>query len=1056
MYRSRCFLIFSVTFILSVAGLAQNNSVPDDTTLAHAYFTKAEKLSEQAYYDSANVYFEKASAIYEQCAVMTDNRNLWGQYINCLNKIGDNLRRIGEYEKAEEYLYKALEIGLNKLSKKHPRVADSYHNIGVVYKNKGDYDKAIEYYSKSLAARLETQGEKHLKVANNYDGIGVVYRIKGDYNKALEYIYKSLVIKLETQGEMHPDVARSYNNIAGVYWNKGDYDKALENVNKSLVIKLEILGEKHPDVASSYNNIGVVYKNKGDYDKALEYFNKSLEIGLEILGEMHPDVANNYNNIGAVYENKGDYDKALEYFNKSLAIRIETQGEMHPDLANSYYNIGVVYKNKGDYDKALEYFNKSLAIRLETQGEKHPDVANNYNNIGVIYYKKGDYDKAIGYFNKSLAIRIETLGEKHPSVAANYYDIGAFFFKQNSFEKALLYCQMSLSSLIPEWADSNIYVNPPLKNISSETAMFNSLELKADAFRRLFELIPNNSRNLYMALSTYQLAIELIGNIRRGYKTEGSKLLLGEKTSIIYNKAIHIALRAYEITGDDKYKKDAFFFAEKSKSAILFESVNELKAKRFAVIPDSLLELEKDLKIDLTFYDTQLQKERVKKNNQDSVKVRFYEDRFFSLNRKYEQLNKKLETEYPAYYDLKYQTKTISPPELQQNLAENEVLLQYFIGDSALHIFVVSNNKFDVNSQPIDSTFTELIDTLHIAIKTAQKAAYFKSAHQLYNILISPVVGQIKGKENLVIIPHGTLYKIPFEALLTKMPKKDFWQFWGGDPNSYHKLNYLGKQYNISYHYSATLYAYILRDGEKGPATSSDQLLALAPVFQKGSEESKVLLESRSDSYWEPMKSLFAGIFRDGENLNELPFSEGEVKGIANQFEQMNKIAHQLLFAEASEANFKNRVNAYNYVHLATHSFAIEEKPALSGIAFSQLNDSTDNEDDILYSGEAFNLKLNADLLVLSSCESGYGALVRGEGMMALTRGFLYAGAKNIIYSLWNVYDQHTSHMMVAFYQQMLSGDNYSQALRAAKLNMIKDAETATPALWSGFLLLGR
>ena len=159
----------------------------------------------------------------------------------------------------------------------------------------------------------------------------------------------------------------------------------------------------------------------------------------------------------------------------------------------------------------------------------------------------------------------------------------------------------------------------------------------------------------------------------------------------------------------------------------------------------------------------------------------------------------------------------------------------------------------------------------------------------------------------------------------------------------------------------------------------------------------------------------------------------------------------------ASEENFKNNASNYKYIHLATHSFIYEDKPPLSGIAFIQPKDSAlkKADDGILYSGETYNLDLNADLVVLSSCESGIGKLVRGEGLMALTRGFLYSGAKNIMFSLWTVNDQPTAQLMVNFYKQMLTRKSYAQALRAAKLEMLKKSESAKPLFWSGFVLVG-
>ena len=184
----------------------------------------------------------------------------------------------------------------------------------------------------------------------------------------------------------------------------------------------------------------------------------------------------------------------------------------------------------------------------------------------------------------------------------------------------------------------------------------------------------------------------------------------------------------------------------------------------------------------------------------------------------------------------------------------------------------------------------------------------------------------------------------------------------------------------------------------------------------------------------------------NGKNFEELKYSEWEVKSIIKLFaENKDKTSLGYFYSDATENAFKSSIKNFNIVHIASHSFINEDQPQISGIVFAQPTDSTNTEDGILYAGETYNLDLNADLVVLSSCESGLGKLIRGEGMMALTRGFLYSGVANIIFSLWKIPDKPTSELMIEFYKQMLSGKSYSESLRQAKLNLIKNEITARP-----------
>ena len=171
--------------------------------------------------------------------------------------------------------------------------------------------------------------------------------------------------------------------------------------------------------------------------------------------------------------------------------------------------------------------------------------------------------------------------------------------------------------------------------------------------------------------------------------------------------------------------------------------------------------------------------------------------------------------------------------------------------------------------------------------------------------------------------------------------------------------------------------------------------------------------------------------------------------------ENKDKTSLGYFYSDATEKAFKSRIKNFDIIHIASHSFINEDQPQISGMVFAQPTDSTNTEDGILYAGETYNLDLNADLVVLSSCESGLGKLISGEGMMALTRGFLYSGVANIIFSLWKIPDKPTSELMIEFYKQMLSGKSYSESLRQAKLNLIKNEITARPRSWASFILIG-
>ncbi len=239
--------------------------------------------------------------------------------------------------------------------------------------------------------------------------------------------------------------------------------------------------------------------------------------------------------------------------------------------------------------------------------------------------------------------------------------------------------------------------------------------------------------------------------------------------------------------------------------------------------------------------------------------------------------------------------------------------------------------------------------------------------------------------------------------------------------------------------------------------------MAMAPVFSEGSQTNFVVksCERFFDAYRSSDTTKTAAgedvtraFTRDGRFISPIPATETEVRQIAGNFENKNAFAKYFLFRDAREEVLKSdSLGQYNYLHLATHGFVNENRPELSGLLLSQ--DSTSKEDGILYSGEIYNLRLNAELVTLSACETGLGKIVKGEGVVGLTRSFLYAGAKNVMVSLWKVSDNSTSKLMVDFYNEMFDGHNKSKSLQQSKQKLVKSGNYSLPYYWAPFVLVG-
>ena len=655
--------------------------------------------------------------------------------------------------------------------------------------------------------------------------MGNVYLDKGEYDRAIVFYKKSLSISQPIWGEQHADVARSINSAGIAYWYKGNFDQALIYFEKALAIRRAIFDEKHLGVAMVYGNIGLVYTDKGDHDRALNYYQKELSIKRELVGKAHPSLANVYNNIGAIQWEKEDFRQAQVNFEKALTIWKTAHGEHHPLVAYGYNNLGEVYAKAGHSEKALNLLNKAIALWRKNYGDNHPNLADNYANIGRIYQQREDNSAALDYFEKALAIQQENLGDKHPLIARSYRDIGDIYRAQSDYQQTLHFYQLAMDANHLDFSGTDIYAQPPLSNILSEYQMLEVFDSKAQAFAGYYWKSSKSRRDLEAALLTYQTAAQLIDQMRSGYKTSGSKLLLAKKAKDIYGRAIQTCRQLYQITDEEAYKGQAFYFAEKSKTGVFLETLAEAEARAFARIPGSLLAKEKQLRIDLAFTDKNFIEERLKGEVADSVNMIRLQNRLFDLKRTYEALLLQFDKNYPEYYNLKYQTKAVTVRDVQkQILDKNTIIVEYFTGEDSLFIFTVTREHFDVVSVAKDSLFEKDITQMREGIYQQNYQQYLHAAYHLYQTLLAPVEQQISDKK-LIFVADGLLNYVPFEALLTADANGD------SGIKDYRKLPFLIKKNAVSYAYSATL---LLETIHRQREATSVNYLAYAPVFPEG------------------------------------------------------------------------------------------------------------------------------------------------------------------------------------------------------------------------------
>lgn len=1034
---------YVITILLVFVGIsfsvtptfAQNTNVRTTDKPNSVLFRKATKLvrESQSYIEKAN--YKKSILTLKKALRLFEQSNKMEYCAMCDAKMAYCYCVVGDLKLANHYLKNTG----NYLRLKKPDNPSIHlvivHNVARVYQYESKYDSAMSFYNKAVDIYKTNHLKPGIEIVKVYNNIGSIYEDKANNRKALFYYDKALKLGLSCLKPDNIMISHIYNNIGLIESEMGNLQKALSYYRKDLAISEKILGKNHPDIAKSYVNIGNIFYQIGDLDNAAEYYNQALRIFIHIFGKDNQLIAQTYNNMGAVYYTEGNYEKAIEYFKKSMKIKEDILGLYNSDVAVACLNIGDTYYKLKKQKDAVRYMKKALAINLKLFGPDNPNIAPVYDSISQSYNDEKNYDQAIKYLIKELKIYKKSVGFHHPNTAYTLINIGSVYKDKKDDSSALQYFQHALFSLCPDFHNDSLQYNPKLTNIRSDNYLLQALNYKAETLSNFKQ----NRDYLITALKTYDLAIRLIDKIRIKYKTEGSKLLLGEQTHSIFEGGIKNCLTLYKLTGNEYFREKAFSLSDESKSNVLLESILDSKAKKFAGIPDSLLTFETNLKDSLTYYDVQIHKELARGSKTDSLKLVTWQNKLFAGNRKYNAFVSHLEKEYPRYYNLKFSSPKVSIRELQYRmLNNNKAIISYFIGDSTLYIFSVTKHHYQIKTEKIDSNFVRKIKNFRHAIVKSDYNSYTQKAYLLYKLLLAPASTAIQ-KKNLIIIPDGILGYLPFGALISQpVPSLN-----NANYRDYSKLHYVVLNHDISYNYSAML----LEELQNRPVHNDDkEFVGIAPVFNNTNYAGK--------------DSLRYGF---SKRLSPLPASEEEVKGIYNLFEKkesfwdrlLDNQSKILLHNQATESYVKSdNISHYRYIHFATHAYVNETNPELSGVILERKPGT--KSDGILSSGEIYNLKLHADLVVLSACETALGKLVKGEGIMSLTRSFLYAGASNVIVSLWNVTDKSTSSLMIDLYGNLLQNQSITTSLADAKRTLIRKTAYSAPVYWSPFILTGQ
>jgi CHAT domain-containing protein len=973
-------------------------------------------------------------------------------------------QQLARYQLSANDVLKAISIYENEKDIASEDLANNYYSLGVSYTQLQKFDQAIVSLQKGLAliqttAKSETQ-------ASFYSALGDCYEAQNSHQLAIKNYEQAITIIEPLFGKDADHYCQTITLIGDAYKNMGDWEGALLVYQEILTIyqkapptKLETViplmlsisntmrglgmaakahevddqallfvttafGKNSVQEAEIYKHLGAVAYNHGEDDKSLAYNFKALTILNAANYSKDGYYAEILETLGMAYVALGDSDLALKYKWQAKELYQAVYGENHSTVATMLGNLGLTYEATNQYEMALTYLNQSIALLSKDSESNRNDLGIAFIDVGRIYLKMNDPNKAIENLEKARLIFDSY--SKNLSKAKVYNNLGGAYFMLTDFNRAMLNFQKAVVANVFNFEDINIDTSPPKPIYLNYYQLITSYLSKADVYRA-----KGDKASLLKGLAQLDAADQLIKQTGVDFSNTSDRLELAQLNAFFTEAGLQLVDKLFTITKEQTYLDKAFYFSERSKANELLTDIQLSKATSLARVPKAMLARRNDLLVRLNTLRQQIASATSEQNQALIGKLKTQE---FDLTKEYELVQTQINEAAPKLALLSKKKVMPTWNDISKSLGAKTVLVSYSITDSAKYILIGHQSKLVLKRIDPKIDIDKLVRAYLNQLKFKEES-YKQVSAKLTDILWTPVEEAIQtwgvlNAEKVIIVPEGPLNYLPFESL----------------GNS----TFLIEKYAIHYSFSAAL----LLDANKQPAKEKPSFIAMAPVFED--KETNFVNKSceRFVEYSKKADTTSRAFSLNGEYITPLPGTRSEVEAINLLHKSMGSVTKSFIEEAAHEARIKNgELESFDYIHLATHGFVNSQYQELSGLLLTQ--DAASAEDGILYSGEIVGLKLNAQLVTLSACETALGKKVEGEGTRGLATAFLFAGAKNVVASLWKVSDASTSELMIEFYTELLRGKDKATALKLAKLKLIKSEEYDHPYYWAPFVQIG-
>ncbi len=948
-----------------------------------------------------------------------------------LHEVGKVFQAKESYAKAIAVYLPALKIKQGLLSEYDESIRKTANNLALAYKARGEHWTAIRYRNLAIRCQEATFEQPNRRLALYYNDLGFHYFKLALLDTAFHYFNKSERLYQQIiDGNLRNQIelADVWNNKALYFIETGDLDLAEEHLKK--VVPLWEPPRHNRSMAMLNFNFGELYRAKRTLTRSLTHYRlalKASEADLSPAGRIW--YSDCLERMAVILNDIGKDEDVIRYIDESIKIKEKYLPGHHPSISSSYQVAGFLLRSQGQFQRAEDYLNTVYEAKLKTSPIDTLGLSVVLGELGRLYEDWGKFVKAEGLFRQSLVLRQAHLLPGAVKTLRIHTELAGILYAQDKFAQSIEESNQALAAFVQR----RLEPGADLTSLQGGFPLVNVIATRANA-RAAFSLQSTNVKMAKEALEDFKLLHRLVRQARAGHDQPEDKLRVLKDLKVINEYAISVSHFLYESSKNEKYLEDAFYFMEQSKSIVLLEDWESQSIIFKNRLDPHIFQRETQIRKKLLAIAT------ARNLGGNASYLEQLQVEYDQKLKDYFSWQDEVKESAPDLFDAIYSSQFTTVQQLKDSfLTADRSVVQYFVGKQNIFILVLNKESTILLHKKGTGNLDDLVERLRYNIsayydtgrsqRTSSLAVetrdgFLQTSRALYQELIAPIATHLKKK--VTIFPDGKLGNIPFEVLLTDTVK---------EPKYIHSYPYLIRKHQISYAYSGNV---LLRSKnyvhQQQPL---DESLILAPFSQQGYP----FTLTNPEKYPVKVEKL---------DFTRLPNSIKEGKEVLKSFQ-----GQLLMDSVATTQQFETLSPNYRILHLITHGFISDSNADLSLLAFAR---SPSVGPSVVFLQNIYDLRLNADLVFLSACQSGSGRVYEGEGVMSLSRAFALAGAKSLISSLWNVPDNQISIKLISdFYAQLKLGKDKEDALHQAKLKLLKNSfgEQALPFFWAPFVAYG-